>query len=274
MPHTRGSSIPGMRSRIRVRRRRRGAKRRQSTAVVARTNRREINKMKRQLLAWRQYQLAEVARINTTAYTKLITQPNQWQGVFQAKSIPNAEIPRQYNCRNVHLRYMLQCENDLVSNLWFQVFIVSLKPRFAIQTRARTVNGTTLTEDEDYIASEAGTEGFGEGLCNFQMNPALYRVHHTSGLQRIGQETTGAGTPVTNIRDSTYWRAVTIPFKRSFKVDDHENGGFTTLDQTTLKNANMLFAVVLSNANAGGGATPQLFFTMNAQHIGQTVAGE
>ena len=275
MPHTRGSSIPGMRSRIRVRRRRRGRKAATtSTAVVARQNRREINRMKRELLAWRQYQLAEVARINTTAYTKLITQPNEWQGVFQARSVPAAETPRQYNCHNIHIRYMLQCENDLVTNLWFQVFIVSLKPKFAIQTRARTTNGATLTEDQDYIASEAGTEGFGEGLCNFQMNPALYRVHHTSGLQRIGQETTGAGTPVTNIRDSTYWRAVTIPFKRSFKVDDHENGGFLNLDQTTMKNPNMLFAVVLSNANAGGGATPQLFFSMNAQHVGQTVAGE
>lgn len=250
------------------------ASKKKSVAAITKENRREINKMKRELLAWRQYQLADVERINTTAYTKLITQPNQWQGVFQAASIPTAEKPRAYNLKNVHIRYMLQCENDLVTNLWFQVFIVSLKPKFAIQTRARTTNGTTLTEDADYIASEAGTEGFGEGLCNFQLNPALYRVHHTSGLQRIGQETTGAGTPVTNIRDSTYWRACTIPYKRTFKTDDHENGGFTNLDQTTLKNQNMLFAVVLSNANAGGGATPQLFFSMNAQLVGQTVAGE
>lgn len=278
MPHYRGNQIPGVRlaaaRRIQRAARRRRARGRASTAAVARQNRRDINRMKAELLAWRQYQLTEVYRINTTVHTKLITQPNQWQGVFQAANVPPAEKPRQYNLKNVHIRYMLQCENDLIANLWFQVFIVSLKPKFVIQTRARTTNGANLTEDEDYIASEAGTEGFGEGLCNFQLNPAIYRVHHTSGLQRIGQETTGAGTPVTNIRDSTYWRAVTIPFKRTFKLDDHENGGFTNLDQTTVLSQNMLFAVVLSNANSGGGATPQLFFSMNAQHVGQTVAGE
>lgn len=271
MPGGYMSKIPRS-QKIRVKRRK--STRKKSTAVITRENRREINKLKSDLLAWRQYQQTEINRINTTAYTHLITNPSSWQGVFQAASIPTAEKPRQYNLQNVHIKYMLQCENDLVANLWFQLFFVSLKPKFAIQTRARTTNLTTFTEDEDYIASEAGTEGFGEGLCNFQLNPALYRVHHTSGLQRIGQETTGAGTPVTNIRDSTYWRSVTIPFKRTFKIDDHENGGFTNLDNTTLLSKNMLFCVVLSNANSGGGATPQLFFSMNSQHVGQTVAGE
>ncbi len=255
---------------IRVRRR----KKKTTTTALAKQNRRELNKMKQDLLAWRQYQQTELNRINSVAYTHLITEPSTWQGVFQAASIPTAEKPRQYKLHNVHIKYMLQCENDLVTNLWFQAFIVSLKPRFAVQTRARTNNLTTFTEDEDYIASDAGTEGFGQGLCNFQLNPALYRIHHTSGTQRIGQETTGAGTPVTNIRDSTYWRSVTIPFKRTYKIDDHENGGFTNLDKTKLLNQNMLFMIVLSNANAGGGATPELFFSMNAQHVGQTVAGE
>ena len=259
--------------RKRVHRRRKGTKK-TSTAVVARQNRRELNKMKSQLLAWRQYQLKEVARINTTFYTSLISEPDSWVGVFQAGNIPAAEKPRQYNLHNVHVKYMAQCENDLVANLWFQVYIVSLKPKFALQTRQRTNNLTTMTEDNDYIASAAGTEGFGEGLCNFQLNPALYRVHHTSGMQRIGQETTGAGTPVTTIRDSTYWRSVTIPFKRTFKIDDHENGGFTNLDANTMLSKNMLYMVVLSNSNAGGGATPELFFSYNAQHVGQTVAGE
>ncbi len=245
-----------------------------STAVITKQNRRDINRMKSQLLAWRQYQQTEINRINSTSYTHLITNPSSWQGVFQAGSIPPAEKPRSYNLKNIHIRYMLQCENNLISNLWFQLFIVSLKPKFAVQTRARTLNLTNISEDQDYIASEAGTEGFGQGLCNFQLNPALYRVHHTLGLQRIGQETTGAGTPVTNIRDSTYWRAVTIPFKRTFKIDDHENGGFTNLNATTLLNKNMLFAIVLSNANASGEPTPELFFSMNAQHVGQTVAGE
>ena len=258
--------------------RRKGAKKTnkktQTITAITKQNRREINKMKNQLLAWRQYQLKEVARINTTFYTSLITEPSAWGGVFQAGSIPVAEKPRQYNLHNVHIKYMAQCENDLVANLWFQVYIVSLKPRFALQTRQRTNNMATLTEDADYIASAAGTEGFGEGLCNFQLNPALYRVHHTSGMQRIGQETTGAGTPVTTIRDSTYWRSVTIPFKRTFKTEDHENGGFTNLDRNKMLSQNMLYCVLLTNANAGGGATPELFFSYNAQHIGQTVAGE
>lgn len=278
MPHYRGSAIPGTSSRIRVRRRRnRTSKKKTSVAAnaaLAQQNRRDINRLKRELLAWRQYQQTEVERINTTAYTHLITDPSSWQGVFQAANIPTAEKPRQYNLKNVHLKYMVQCENNLIANLWFQVFIVSLKPKFAIQTRARTTNLTTFTEDDDYIASDAGTPGFGEGLCNFQLNPALYRVHHTSGTQRIGQETTGAGTPVTTIRDSTYWRTVTIPFKRTFKIDDHENGGFTNLNATTVLSQNMLFAVVLSNANASGEPTPELFFSMNAQHVGQTVQGE
>jgi hypothetical protein len=153
--------------------------------------------------------------------------------------------------------------------MWFQVFIVSLKKKFARQTRERTSNLSSLIEDTDYIASDAGSSGAGQGLCNFMLNPALYKVHHTSGMRRVGQSTMDADTAVTNIRDSTYMRTLSIPFKRTFKNDSYEATGFTALNGDTIKNDNILQLIMLSNS----GVLSQTFISMNAQFIGRTVAG-
>jgi hypothetical protein len=242
---------------------------RRNVTTLAKTNRRKINKMERELYAWRQYQITDVGTIGATVHSKLLTQPNGWQAVFQSADIPSGDIPRRYELNKVHIKYLVQTEQSAAGNMWFQCFIVSLKKKFARQTRERTSNLSSLIEDTDYIASDAGTTGAGQGLCNFMLNPALYRVHHTSGIQRVGQVTMDADTEVTNIRDSTYFKQVTIPFKRTFKNDSYEAQGFTALTGDTIKNDNILQFIMLSNS----GVVTQTFLSTNCQFVGRTVAG-
>jgi hypothetical protein len=250
---------------IRVRKR----KPKKTATALAKKNTRKINKLERELYAWRQYQITDVGTIGATVHSKLITQPNAWQQVFQSADIPAGDIPRRYELNKVHIKYLVQTEQSAAGNMWFQVFIVSLKKKFARQTRERTSNLASLLEDTDYIASDAGTTGAGQGLCNFMLNPALYNVHHTSGIRRVGQVTMDADTEVTNIRDSTFFKSVTIPFKRTFKNDSYEAQGFTALTADTIKNDNVLQLIMLSNS----GVVTQTFLSMNAQLIGRTVAG-
>lgn len=250
---------------IRVRKRKN-----QTVAKKTKTLTTKVNKMERELYAWRQYQITDVGTIGATVHSKLLTQPNAWQGVFQSRDIPGTDIPRRYELQKVHIKYLVQTEQSEAGNMWFQVFIVSLKKKFARQTRERTSNLSSLIEDVDFIASDAGTAGAGQGLCNFMLNPALYNVHHTSGIRRIGQSTMDADTAVTNIRDSTFFKQVTIPFKRTFKNDSYEATGFTALNGDTIKNDNVLQLIMLSNS----GVVTQTFLSLNAQFMGKTVAGQ
>lgn len=247
-------------------------RRRKAKTVAKKTkeNTAKINKLTRDLYAWRQYQVTDVGTIGATVHSKLLTQPNAWQAVFQSADIPSGDIPRAYQLSKVHLKYMIQTEDSTSGNMWFQIFVVSLKKKFARQTRERTSNLSSLVEDTDYIASDAGSAGAGQGLCNFMLNPALYNVHHTSGIRRVGQSTMGADTAVTNIRDSTFFKAVTIPFKRTFKNDSYNASGFTALNGDTIKNDNVLQFIMLSNS----GVVSQTFLSTNAQFIGRTVAGQ
>lgn len=255
---------PGKKSKIRVRRRKKTA------AKQANENKKKINILTRDLYAWRQYQITNVGTIGATVHSILLTQPNAWQPVFQSADIPSGDIPRSYEMVRAHIKYMVQTETSADGNMWFQVFIVSLKKKFARQTRERTSNLASLVEDTDYIASDAGSSGAGQGLCNFMLNPALYSVHHTSGIRRIGQVTMDADTAVTNIRDSTYFKSTSIPFKRKFKNDSYNASGFTALNADTIKNDNVLQLIMLSNSSV----LSQTFLSMNCQFIGKTVAGQ
>lgn len=231
---------------------------------------RKVNKMERELYAWRQFQVQDNGVVSTNVHTDMITAPGSWENIFQSHDITNQEIPRQYMTKNIRFKYMIQTENNDVGNVWFQFFIVSLKPKFARQVRDRTNNLASLTSNVDYIAAPAGTVTATEGFCNFILNPAYYTVKHTSGTQRIGQSTMGADTPVTNIRDSTYFRSGVIPWKRNYKVGEHEVGGFLSLASDEVSNQNSLYAILLSNAGAGLG---DIYISMNYQIMGQTVAG-
>lgn len=256
------------------RRRRRQTRPRKSTKPslkrqITKTSR-KVNKMERELYAWRQFQVQDNGVVSTNVHTDMITAPTSWENIFQAHDLTNAEVPRQYLTKNIRFKYMIQTENNDVGNVWFQFFIVSLKPKFARQVRDRTNNMASLTSNVDYIAAPAGTVTATEGFCNFILNPAYYTVKHTSGTQRIGQSTMGADTPVTNIRDSTYFRSGVIPWKRTMKVGEHEVGGFLSLTADEVSNQNCLYAILLSNAGAGLG---DIYISMNYQIQGQTVAG-
>ena len=268
--HTRGSSIPGMRSTIRVRRRRR-APRRESTAQRAKRNTRAIAKLARAVTTYRQYQNQNQGTIGAELHADLITQPTAWTSVFQSNATPAADVPRQYNLNNVHCNLLVQTESESTGNVHFQLFIVSLRKKFAQQTRERVGDGLgSMAVGEDYLRIAAGTVGgVVQGFCGFYLNPALYRTHWTSGPQRIGQTTMG-GTDgnVTNIRDSTYQKRVTLPFKRTFKVAEHRSDGYKSLQPDEVKNENMLYMVMLSNS----GTTSETFIAFNYFLNGTEVA--
>ena len=250
----------------------RKGRRKTTVAKQTKKNTLAINKLKKDLYAWRQYQILDLGTVDSEVSTDIVTVPNTWTGIFQAQHDSFDEIPRQYMSRNVRFRYCIQTEDSTVGNVWFNVFLVTLKSKFARQVRERTSNLTTLTHGDDFCRSGAGSVGAGQGTTNWILNPAYYKIHHSSGLQRIGQETMGAATPVTNIRDSTFHRAGIIPFKRKFKVGEHESNGFLGLDADTVSNQNILYMILLSNAGATVGEN-SLFKTFNYVINGQTVAG-
>lgn len=269
MPHYRGNSIPGMRSTVRVRRRRR-AKTKETTAQRAKRNTRAIAKLARAVTTYRQYQNQNQGTIASETHVDLITQPQVWTSVFQSNATPAADVPRQYNLNNVHCNLLVQTEDEGTGNVHFQLFIVGLRKKFAMQTRERTGNLGSLSVGEDYLRIAAGTVGgVVQGFCGFYLNPALYRTHWTSGPQRIGQTTMGGTSGnVTNIRDSTYQKRVTLPFKRTFKAVDHRDDGYKSLETAELKDENMLYMIMLSNS----GETSETFIAFNYFLNGTEVA--
>lgn len=243
-----------------------------STAEQTKKNTSTLRKIQKDLYAWRQYQILDLNTVDQEVNTDFITVPNTWTGIFQAQHDGFDEIPRQYMSSNIRFRYVIQCEDSTVGNLYFNVFIVSLRLKYARQVRQRTNNLDTLTVGDDFCRSGAGTVGSGQGETNWILNPAYYKIHHTSGVRRIGQETMGATTPVTNIRDSTFKRSGIIKWKRKFKTGQHESNGFLGLDADNVANNNALFMILLSNAGSTVGES-SLFKSFNYVINGQTVAG-
>lgn len=241
----RGRNQPGKR----VRRRR--PKRRPTQAKQVRANTRVLAKITRELYTWRQYQITNEGTVGSEVHTDLITQPTAWTASFQTHDQPIADTPRQYNLKSIHANLLVQTENSDDGNVHFQCFIVSMRPKFAMQTQERLQDGN-LEVGRDYLRVAAGTVGGAiQGNCGFYLNPALYKKHWTSGPRRIGQATMGAETAVTNIRDSTYQARVTIPFKRTFKVSDHRDNGYRSLDVDELRQNNKLYMIMLSNSGVG-----------------------
>ena len=225
--------------------------------------------MTRELYTFRQYQITNVGTVASEVHTDLITQPTAWDACFQTHDQPDTDTPRQYNLRNVHCNLLVQTESDTTGNLHFQLFIVSLKPKFAMQTIQRITDGN-LEVDHDYIRVSAGTVGGAiQGNCGFYLNPALYQKHWTSGPRRVGQSTMGADTAVTNIRDSTYQHRVTIPFKRTFKSGDHRTDGYRSLDVDELKTQNKLYMIMLSNSQSTGESFIAFNYYLNGTEVAQ-----
>lgn len=258
---------------VKLRRRQPGAKRfrarrrPKSTVAQVKKNTRVLAKITRELYTWRQYQITNEGTVGAEVHTDLITQPTAWTASFQTHDQPITDTPRQYNLKSIHANLLVQTESSDDGNVHFQLFIVSLRPKFAMQTRERISDGN-LEVGRDYLRVAAGTVGGAlQGNCGFYLNPALYKKHWTSGPRRIGQSTMGADTAVTNIRDSTYQARVTIPFKRTFKVAEHRDNGYRSLEVDELKNQNKLYMIMLSNSG-----TAETFIAFNYFLNGNEVA--
>lgn len=136
---------------IRVRRRK------PSVAKATKANTRAIAKLRSQTMGWRQYQLnTQVGTIATQLHVeRLMDIKDQWREIFQAKD--NITMVRQFNLKSVRFNYAYQTESDTTGNLWFQMWVVSLKPKFARQLRATTNDVFNLVADEHYSEVSMGT---------------------------------------------------------------------------------------------------------------------
>lgn len=239
----------------------------ESTAERARRNTRAIAKLARSVTTYRQYQITNEGTVGAEVHTDLITQPTAWTAAFQTHDQPITDTPRQFNLNTVHANMLVQTESSDDGNVHFQLFIVGLRPMFAMQTRERIQDGN-LEVGNDYLRVAAGTVGGAiQGNCGFYLNPALYKTHWTSGPQRIGQSTMGAETAVTNIRDSTYQKRVTLNFKRTFKAAQHLDNGYRSLPVDEVRTQNMLYMIMLSNSG-----TAETFIAFNYFLNGTEVA--
>lgn len=256
----RGRNQPGARRKV--------VRKKKTQAAQVKKNTRALAKITRELYTWRQYQLTDQGTIGAEVHTDLITQPTAWTACFQTHNQPDADTPRQFNLKSIHANLLVQTESSDDGNVHFQLFIVSMRPKFAMQTRERLGTGQ-LEVGRDYLRVAAGTVGgVIQGNCGFYLNPALYKKHWTSGPQRIGQATMGADTAVTNIRDSTYQVRVNIPFKRTFKAAEHLTNGYRSIPVDELKTQNQLYMIMLSNSGVGSSFVAFNYF-LNGNEVAQ-----
>lgn len=240
-----------------------------SVAKQTRKNTRAINKLRKETLGWRQYQLqSQVGTIATQVHVERIMDiKDYWRSVFQAHD--NVTTVRQYNLKNIRFNYAYQTESDTTGNLWFQMWVVSLKPKFARQLRAETSDLFNIEVDEHWTQSSMGTgAGFLQGFGNYTLNPAYFRIHHTTGFRRLGQTTMG-GTEsnVTNIRDSTHRGSCRIKWNKVIKSGMHRTHGIEDLENTDINDGTALYTIILCNAGTGS----ELFRAHNYTFIGQAL---
>ena len=203
-------------------------------------------------------------------HVELITQPSNWEHCFRTESVPGTDLPRRYDLTHVKCKWACQTEGSTTGNLWLQLMMVSLKPKTAAKVIERTTRLSNLEPDVDYIYAAAGSGAAGQGDCFFMINPHLYTIHYNSGPRRIGQETMGAATEVTNIRDSTTRGTASFKFKRTIANDEYNEDGFMAIDSDHLEPRNHLYLMLFSNAQE----TAEVFLTHNTLFTGRMATAQ
>lgn len=238
-----------------------------STAKQTKQNTKAIARINKDLYAYRQYQLTSSGVIQSNLHVERIIDPQAWGKIFQ--STGDTEPVREFMLNQIKVKYAFQCENDATGNLWFQMWIVKLRPKYARQLREDTGDIFNLVNGEHYIRTVAGTHsGVLEGFCNFMLNPAVFKVCCTTGQQRLGQTIMGGDNTVTNIRDSTHQGMRYITHKRKIKSSEHLTNGFLDLPEEQINDNTAMYTIILSNA----GVTSGLFRSINYQFNGRTRA--
>lgn len=236
-----------------------------------RQNTSNVNKLMRKTLPICRYYLNDTGVIASKTHVKLLTQPSNFEPCFRTFDVPNEDTPRSYSLQHLALKWCVQVESNTSGNTWCQVFVVSLKPRTARKVLERTTNLSNLTAEVDYTDTDMGSSALaaqGEGF--FYLNPALYTTHYRSGVRRIGESTMGAGTAVTNIRDSTTRGRASIKFQREIKADEYHPNGFRNIDAAHLEPRNHLYFILMSNASE----TSEVFLTTNVLITGRQATSQ
>jgi hypothetical protein len=227
-------------------------------------NTKDIKLLKSVGFQYAPFQLKSAATISNAIHSTLLSAPNNWGGIFRMHGVSNADLPRQYHLKSVHIDYVNQCEETDVGNLWVQTMVVSLKRRMAAQVIERTTRLSNFTENLDYTALSAGTNFALQGSLGYKLNPDLYTVHYNSGQKRIGEATMGESVRVTNINNGTDRGSTTIKFPRVFKNDETSSSGFKEINYEKLEPRQQLYLLVFSNTGTGTGGGGQLFHSYRA----------
>lgn len=270
MPGTRkyaGPLMKGSKSAY-VRGTRRNRRRATSQSKQVRKNVKDIKELKSVGFQYAPFILKTAETVSASIHTHLLTAPNNWGGIFRMHGVSNDDLPRQYQLKSVNIHWIAQCENEEVGNLWLQVMVVSLKAKMAAQTLVRTTRLSTMTENLDYVAQSAGTAFALQGDMGYRLNPQFYTVHYNSGQRRIGESTMGQDDKVTNINNGTTSGSCTVKFKRTFKNDVTEDGGFKGLNYEQIEPRQHLYLIYFSNTSGSVVTGGELFTSHQVQFNG------
>lgn len=239
------------------------------TRVRVRRNSDAISTLMRTNFPLTRYQRTDIGTFDSQVHTSLITAPATWIECFRSYNVPDEDVPRSYDMTRVQGKWTLQVEDNDEGNAWAQCFVVSLKPKVAAKTLARTTNLSNMQNNLDYtMASMGSAAGVVQGHSFFFLNPAIYTIHYKSGVRRMGGTTMG-DVAVTNIRDSTTRGTYNVKWRKTFKNDEYNAKGFRGIPTGDIEPRNQLYFVVLSNADKN-----TLFIAHNALITGRQATSQ
>lgn len=241
----------------------------QTTRKIVKKNTKDIKQLKAVGFQYAPFQLKESTTLSSAIHVSLLTQPNNWGGIFRMNGVSNEDLPRQFNLKSVSVNWVAQAEASEVGNLWLQVMVVSLKRKMAAQVIQRTTRLGAMEEGLDYVNQSAGTAFALQGDFGYKLNPDLYTVHYHSGQRRIGESTMGESpTPVTNISNGTTGGTAHIKFPRIFKNDETSDAGFKDLTYQDLEPRQHLYLIVFSNTSGSVVTGGEMFWSVRTQFNG------
>lgn len=121
-----------------------------STAKQTKQNTKAIARINKDLYAYRQYQLTSSGVIQSNLHVERIIDPQAWGKIFQ--STGDTEPVREFMLNQIKVKYAFQCENDATGNLWFQMWIVKLRP--STQDNCVKIPEISSTSSTESITSE------------------------------------------------------------------------------------------------------------------------
>lgn len=265
MPRRRRRNVQNRRPvrRITSRRPRQSAATRQRNA-----NSKAINTLVKQVYLPRQYQLQQNGQLTQYTHIYPIVMPDEYAPVFQNyNTTVSTAVGSQYHMSGVKTRWLMQPESIIegTSDVWAQVFIVSLKP---FQSRKFRANNLQLTANYHFSYAPLDTvAGLAYGYTHIMLNRQIFNIHYSSGQRRMGN-TTLLGEEVTTIQDTAIYGNTYTPWKKTIKGDTAAQM-FQDMSKDDIRDSAQLYVLIFSNAQEDS----PLFYSFNHLIYGSSTRG-